>query len=201
MRVIADHIRAIGFLMLEGVRPSNEGRGYVLRRIMRRALRHGYKVGSKDVFLSKCVEPLIEVMGDAFPELHKQQEMLVQLIDHEEAQFRQTLDQGMKILTEDMDASRAKRDNELSGKVLFVLYDTYGFPVDLTADIARENNFTVDMAGFETLMEEQRARSRASSQFEQNTAVIADLEGNTKFTGYDLVHDTASIYKLIVTPH
>lgn len=198
LRVIADHIRAICFLMLEGVRPSNEGRGYVLRRIMRRALRHGYKVGSKDVFLAKVVQPLIDVMGDTFLELGKQRQMLEQVIDHEEAQFRQTLDQGMKILTEDMNEMKESGTSKVSGKTLFVLYDTYGFPVDLTADIARENNFTVDMQGFQTLMEEQRARSRASSQFEQSTTAIADLEGNTKFTGYEFVCDEATIYKLIV---
>ena len=197
LRVIADHIRAIAFLMIEGVRPSNEGRGYVLRRIMRRALRHGYKVGSKEVFLSKCIGPLITQMGDIAPELEQQRKVLEQVIDHEENQFRQTLDQGMKILSEDMAEIKASKGNEVSGKTLFVLYDTYGFPVDLTADIARENDLNVDMPGFETLMEEQRARSRANSNFEQAAAAIADLEGNTHFTGYEQNQDTANVYKLV----
>lgn len=198
LRVIADHIRAIAFLMIEGVRPSNEGRGYVLRRIMRRALRHGYKVGSKQVFLSRCLDSLIIEMADAYPELKKQRDVLIQLIDHEEHQFRQTIEQGMKILTADMDEAKKNNSRQLSGEMLFTLYDTYGFPVDLTTDIARENDFTVDMAGFEALMAEQRARSRAFSQFEQSQAAIADLEGNTKFTGYDLLSDEASIYRLVV---
>ncbi|MEC8009629.1 MAG: alanine--tRNA ligase [Pseudomonadota bacterium] len=197
LRVIADHIRAIAFLMIEGVRPSNEGRGYVLRRIMRRALRHGYKVGSKEVFLSKCIGPLIAQMGDVAPELEQQRKVLEQVIDHEENQFRQTLDQGMKILSEDMAEIKAAKGNEVSGKTLFVLYDTYGFPVDLTADIARENDLNVDMPGFEALMEEQRARSRANSNFEQAAAAIADLEGNTHFTGYEQNQDTANVYKLV----
>src|SRR3546814_602871 len=160
--VIADHIRATSFLIADGVMPSNEGRGYVLRRIMRRAIRHGYKLGLNGAFFYKLVAPLAEIMGGAYPELNDKRELIEKTIRAEEDSFAITLDKGMKLLEE---AIARLSDKTIPGDVVFKLYDTYGFPFDLTADIARERELTLDEAGYEREMEAQRTRARAASSF------------------------------------
>ena len=162
LRVIADHIRSCAFMITDGVQPSNEGRGYVLRRIIRRAIRHGHQLGLKDAFFYKLVKPLVEEMGNAFPELAKAQANVERALKQEEARFADTLDNGLKILDQVI-ASMA--DKEIPGETVFLLYDTYGFPIDLTADIARERHLTIDIAGFERKMEAQRTRARSANQF------------------------------------
>lgn len=161
-RVIADHIRSCAFIISDGVMPSNEGRGYVLRRIIRRAIRHGHKLGLTDTFFYKLVAPLAEVMGDAYPELRSAQANIEKVLKQEEDRFATTLDQGLKILEQ---AISDIKDNVIPGEIVFQLYDTYGFPFDLTNDIARERGLTLDQAGFEAAMNEQRERARAASQF------------------------------------
>ncbi len=162
LRVIADHIRACAFLIVDGVFPANEGRGYVLRRIIRRAVRHGHKLGQRESFFHRLVAPLVREMGDAYPELVAQQSQVEQVLAQDEARFAETLDNGLKILD---DAITSLQGTELAGDTVFKLYDTYGFPVDLTADIARERGLTLDMTGFEREMTAQRDRARAASQF------------------------------------
>ena len=162
LRVIADHIRACSFLIVDGVMPSNEGRGYVLRRIIRRALRHGWMLGVRGDFFWKMVAPLVEEMGEAYPELAAKRLTVEQALRAEEQRFGETLEQGMKVFEE----VAKKSPKVIPGADAFRLYDTYGFPVDLTADIARERGLEVDMAGFETAMDEQRERARAASHFE-----------------------------------
>ena len=162
LNVIVDHIRACSFLITDGVLPGNEGRGYVLRRIIRRAVRHGKKLGVNDTFFYKLVEPLCAEMGDAYPELVKAKAHVEKVLEKEERRFAETLDQGMEILEEAIGNLQGK---ELSGEVVFKLYDTYGFPVDLTADIARERELSIDQKGFEQQMEAQRDRARAASKF------------------------------------
>ena len=159
LKVVADHIRSCSFLIADGVLPSNEGRGYVLRRIIRRACRHGNKLGAKGVFFYKIVAALAAEMGDAFPELKTQQAHIERVLKTEEEQFAKTLDQGLRILEQDL---AELKGSEIPGDVVFKLYDTYGFPVDLTGDIARERELTIDEAGFEAAMEAQRERARAS---------------------------------------
>ncbi|MDZ4814336.1 MAG: alanine--tRNA ligase [Pseudomonadota bacterium] len=184
LRVIADHIRACSFLIVDGVLPSNEGRGYVLRRIIRRALRHGHKLGQKNVFFHTLVATLDEQMGDAYPELRAKRVMVEQALKGEEERFAETLDTGMKVFEEVAQRS----DKVVAGAEAFRLYDTYGFPVDLTADVARERGLTVDMAGFETAMEEQRVRARAGSSFDAGHTLSADVMKDlpaTRFLGYD----------------
>ena len=190
LRVIADHIRSCAFLVVDGVTPSNEGRGYVLRRIIRRAVRHGYRLGVKEVFFYKIVASLARVMGEAYPELLERQAYVEKTLNEEEQQFVRTLDNGMTILE--------KAIGELSGSVLagetvFKLYDTYGFPVDLTADIAREHNLTLDMPGFEAAMEIQRDQARAASNF--SAVEKLDLDGleKTVFSGYASLQSEAQI--------
>src|SRR5689334_4606284 len=163
LRVIADHIRACSFLVIDGVTPSNEGRGYVLRRIIRRAIRHGYKLGIKDAFFYKLVATLVKVMGSAFPELVEKQAYVRDVLRKEGEQFGRTLENGMEIL----DAAIAKlgADKTLDGNLVFKLHDTFGFPPDLTADIARERSLKVDMPGYERAMEKQRETSQAASKF------------------------------------
>jgi len=200
LRVVADHIRAVAFLMVDGISPSNEGRGYVLRRIMRRAMRHGYKLGAQPGFFAQCLAPLITEMGVAYPELITHQKTIEKLIAHEEQQFQQTLDQGLKILEEDINRLNPGQTT-IGGETLFTLYDTYGFPVDLTADIARERGLGVDIEGFTARMEEQKNRSRSTSQFSQHKGFAGHLEGNTLFTGFDKDKDDANIYKLFVDGH
>ena len=185
LRVIADHIRACAFLIVDGVVPSNEGRGYVLRRIIRRALRHGWMLGTKGEFFSKMVAPLVLEMGSAYPELAEQQPRVEQALRAEEQRFGETLEHGMKVFEEV--AARA-RDGRIDGADAFRLYDTYGFPVDLTADIARERGLAVDMAGFERAMDVQRERARAASQFESRGQIPAELVtalDPTAFLGYE----------------
>jgi alanyl-tRNA synthetase len=180
LKVIADHIRACSFLIVDGVIPSNEGRGYVLRRVVRRAIRHGYKLGQKQPFFHKVVADLVGVMGDAYPELVQAQDRVAQVLRQEEERFADTLENGMKVL----EGALNREDKMLDGETVFQLYDTFGFPVDLTADIARERNVRVDYAGFEAAMERQRARARAASKFQMGSAV--DYQGaKTEFEGYE----------------
>lgn len=182
LRVIADHIRSCAFLISDGVLPSNEGRGYVLRRIIRRAVRHGNKLGATDSFFYKLVAPLAKEMGEAYPELLKLQAQIEKVLLTEEQQFAKTLDQGMRILEQDL---AQLSSNQIPGETIFKLYDTYGFPVDLTGDIARERGLTLDEAGFEKAMEAQRQRARAASNFKMELADGVDIQGQTAFVGYD----------------
>jgi alanyl-tRNA synthetase len=195
LRVIADHIRSCAFLITDGVMPSNEGRGYVLRRIIRRAARHGYKLGMNDPFFYKLVAPLVEEMGDAYPELAAASENVKHVLKLEEERFAETLDQGMRILEADISSMSG---HTISGETAFRLYDTYGFPVDLTADIARERNLTVDHAGFEIAMDEQRERARTASQFGVDYNQAIDVDQDTVFTGYDHVEQKSSVLELFV---
>ena len=183
LRVIADHIRACSFLIVDGVLPSNEGRGYVLRRIIRRALRHGYMLGQKQPFFHKLVPTLVAEMGEAYPELSAKRGIVEKALLAEEERFGETLENGMKVF----DEVAGRSGKEIPGVDAFRLYDTYGFPVDLTADIARERGLTIDTAGFEKAMNEQRVRARAASQFESKASMSADLVTRikpTQFLGY-----------------
>jgi alanyl-tRNA synthetase len=180
LKVIADHIRACSFLIADGVQPSNDGRGYVLRRIIRRAIRHGYKLGQKGLFLHRLVKDLVEEMGKAYPELASRQAEIEDALKQEELRFAETLDNGMALLEQAL-AGEQKR---LDGKTLFKLYDTFGFPVDLTADICRERNIEADLDGFECEMEAQRTRARAASSFKM--AGNVEYSGaETQFNGYE----------------
>jgi alanyl-tRNA synthetase len=181
LRVIADHIRSCSFLILDGVTPSNEGRGYVLRRIIRRALRHGNKLGLSLPFFYKLVEPLVALMGEAYPELVKAQKSIEKILKQEEEQFSITLSQGLKLFEQ---AINELHGAVIPGEVVFKLYDTYGFPADLTADIARERGMTIDEDNFETAMSKQRERSRQASQFGTEYAVAQDSQPPTEFTGH-----------------
>ncbi|MBO9663289.1 alanine--tRNA ligase [Dokdonella sp.] len=184
LRVIADHIRACAFLIVDGVLPSNEGRGYVLRRIIRRALRHGYMLGQQQPFFHAMVPALVEVMGEAYPELPAKRELVERTLKAEEERFGETLEQGMKVFEE----VAAKSGGTIPGEAMFRLYDTYGFPVDLTADIARERGLSVDMPGFEAAMEQQRERARSASQFDSRVSLPAELASTlapTQFLGYE----------------
>jgi len=182
LKVIADHIRTSTFLIADGVLPSNEGRGYVMRRIIRRALRHGHKLQSSGPFFHKMVSTVVETMGEAYPIIVNAQAQIERVLLKEEQQFEITLDQGMKILSE---AIVNLSDKEIPGEVVFKLYDTYGFPADLTADIARERGLTIDMAGFEVEMEAQRQRARAASKFGNVNVDQYKLSESTNFTGYE----------------
>ncbi|MBA4502774.1 alanine--tRNA ligase [Marinobacterium marinum] len=193
LRVIADHIRSSAFLITDGVVPSNEGRGYVLRRIMRRAIRHGNKLGAKAPFFHQLVAPLVKEMGDAYPELAKTQAQIERILLKEEQQFAKTLDHGMQLLTQ---AIAELDDKVIPGETVFRLYDTYGFPVDLTADVAREHELTLDMDGFEQAMEAQRQRARASGQFAVDYNEQIKLEGRTAFTGYEHLEDRSKVVAL-----
>ncbi|MCK5828951.1 MAG: alanine--tRNA ligase [Methylococcales bacterium] len=193
LRVIADHIRSCAFMVVDGVLPSNEGRGYVLRRVIRRAIRHGYRLGSKDTFFYKLVEPLTQEMGEAFPEIKQTQEQVELVLKKEEERFADTLEQGMKIL----ESCVAKIDGSvIPGDIVFLLYDTYGFPVDLTADFAREQNLTVDHAGFEVEMTAQRDRARAGGKFEADYDQDIKHDSQTDFTGYNSFSGSAHIIGL-----
>ncbi|WP_353571521.1 alanine--tRNA ligase, partial [Candidatus Albibeggiatoa sp. nov. BB20] len=193
LRVIADHIRACAFLIIDGVVPSNEGRGYVLRRIIRRAIRHGHKLGMRDAFFYKLVDALDEQMGEAYPELRESKALAARILKQEEQRFAETLDQGMKLLEQ---AIAGLNGAEIDGATIFKLYDTYGFPVDLTNDIARERHLNLDMAGFETEMEAQRQRARAASKFEGDWEQDEELDFETDFTGYEQTADNAKIVAL-----
>jgi alanyl-tRNA synthetase len=188
LRVLADHIRSCAFLITDGVLPSNEGRGYVLRRIIRRAIRHGYKLGIRDAFFYKLVAPLCQEMGSAYPELPAARPMVEQVIHKEEERFAETLEQGMRILESHL---KGLSGGIIPGDTVFQLYDTYGFPVDLTADIAREHGLTPDLAGFEKAMAAQRERARAASHFAVDYSHNLHLDVHCEFTGYEhLAEDT-----------
>jgi len=191
LRVIADHIRSCAFLIVDGVIPSNEGRGYVLRRIIRRAIRHGYKLGQSKPFFYNLVVDLIDVMGAAYPELTAAQKQVSEVLFEEERRFAETLEKGMAVL----ESALLREDKVLDGETVFRLYDTFGFPVDLTADIARERNIQIDLSGFEAAMEEQRQRARAASKF-QSTQSIEYEGGNTQFHGYDSLVTSSKIIAL-----
>ncbi|MBT8092508.1 MAG: alanine--tRNA ligase [Gammaproteobacteria bacterium] len=193
LNVIVDHIRACAFLIVDGVLPGNEGRGYVLRRIIRRAIRHGKKLGTDDLFFHKLVAPLATEMGDAYPELVNAQAHVEKVLQKEELRFAETLDQGMDILESAIDALEG---NEIPGDVVFKLYDTYGFPVDLTADIARERGLTIDEPGFETAMEQQRDRARAASKFGAAGSDRLRTDADTEFLGYDATEVASEIVAL-----
>ena len=191
--VIADHIRSCSFLISDGVMPSNEGRGYVLRRIIRRALRHGHILGATDLFFYKLVSALVTEMGEAYPELAKNQAHIEKILKLEEEQFAKTLDHGMKLLES---AIADLKGDTIAGETVFKLYDTYGFPVDLTADIARERNLKVDEAGFDACMAEQKNKARAASNFKVDYTDTLNLEGVTDFTGYDSLLNQGKIIAL-----
>ncbi len=193
LRAIADHIRACAFLIVDGVIPSNEGRGYVLRRIIRRAIRHGHKLGKRETFFHRLVAALTREMGEAYPELVKAQQQVERVLEQEEMRFAETLDNGMRILE---DAIAGLDGKIIPGDTVFKLYDTYGFPVDLTADIARERKLSLDMSGFEAEMEAQRDRARAASSFGTLDSGGFDIEGSTDFTGYEKIQDRAAITAL-----
>ncbi len=194
LRVIADHIRSCSFLIVDGVMPSNEGRGYVLRRIIRRAIRHGYKLGLRDPFFHKLVGPLCAGMGEAYPELAKAQAMIVRVLLKEEERFAETLDQGMKILDH---CIKGLQGSVIPGDTAFQLYDTYGFPLDLTADVAREQNLNVDRAGFEKAMERQRKQSRAASQFTADYSKDVEVDAHCVFTGYIHLSEESKVLALL----
>ncbi|MFG0771488.1 alanine--tRNA ligase [Vibrio plantisponsor] len=195
LRVVADHIRSCAFLIVDGVMPSNEGRGYVLRRIIRRAVRHGNKLGAQGSFFYKLVSVLADVMGTAGEELKKQQAVVEKVLRIEEENFSRTLDRGMAILNEALDNLEG---NELDGETVFKLYDTYGFPADLTNDVARECNFTIDEAGFEAAMEEQRQRAREAGQFGTDYNTLIKVDGSTEFCGYSATEGQGTITAMFV---
>ncbi len=190
LKVIADHARSCSFLIADGVNPSNEGRGYVLRRIIRRAVRHGNKLGATGSFFFKMLQPLIEVMGEAYPELAAQQARIEAQLLKEEEQFAKTLEQGLKLLEGEL---AQLKGNVIAGETVFKLYDTYGFPTDLTADIARERDLTIDEAGFEVEMAAQRQRARDAGKFAVDYNSIVKVEGETQFDGYDATQGQGQI--------
>ena len=195
LRVIADHIRSTSFLVIDGVYPSNEGRGYVLRRIIRRAVRHGHMLGAKIGFFHKLVASLVEQMGEAYPELVKLQAQVEKVLRLEEEQFAKTLDKGMGILNDAIDSLEG---DTIPGETVFKLYDTYGFPMDLTADVAREKSLKIDEAGFETAMDHQRATARAAGNFSMKGGASLNLEGETTFLGYENLVNQGSVQGLFV---
>ncbi len=194
LQVVADHIRSCAFLVVDGVMPDNEGRGYVLRRIMRRAIRHGNKLGASGAFFHKLVAPLVKEMGEAYPELVEQQAQVERVLLKEEQQFAKTLEQGLRILEQDI---AELSGTEIPGETVFKLYDTYGFPTDLTDDIARERELTLDMAGFEQAMEAQRQRARAAGQFSVDYNDLLSLDVETRFDGYDSLTGKANVAALL----
>ncbi|EOU2464532.1 alanine--tRNA ligase [Vibrio navarrensis] len=195
LRVIADHIRSCAFLIVDGVMPSNEGRGYVLRRIIRRAVRHGNKLGAQGAFFHQLVGVLAEVMGTAGDELKKQQALVEKVLRIEEENFGRTLERGMSILNDALDALDGK---VLDGETVFKLYDTYGFPADLTNDVARERDFTIDEAGFEKAMEEQRQRAREAGQFGTDYNAKIKVDAQSEFCGYSTTHGVSDVVALFV---
>jgi alanyl-tRNA synthetase len=193
LRVIADHIRSSAFLIADGVLPGNEDRSYVLRRIIRRGLRHGYKLDINEPFFHRLVRPLVEEMGEAYPLLVEQEEVVTQALLREEQRFAETLSQGMELL----DRTIAElKGSEIPGDVIFRLYDTFGFPVDLTADVARERNLQVDMTGFEEAMEAQRSRGRAAARFDASLAQRVHVDSKVDFTGYVSTSDQSKVVAL-----
>jgi len=201
LKVIADHIRTCAFLISDGVQPSNEGRGYVLRRIIRRAIRHGHKLGAHEVFFYKILKPLLEVMKEAYPELLENQSMIEETLKKEELRFSETLDLGMGILNK---AIAEMKGAVITGDVAFKLYDTYGFPLDLTQDVAREHQLTVDKEGFNRCMKEQKQRSKASGSFAQNNQLPTELITKinaTEFLGYKNLSTQSEVVALIHDDH
>ncbi|RMJ02112.1 Alanine--tRNA ligase [Marinobacter litoralis] len=196
LRVVADHIRSCSFLIADGVMPSNEGRGFVLRRIIRRAARHGNKLGANGPFFHKLAKPLADLMGEAFPQLVSSLKQIEKVLLQEEEQFAKTLDKGLRLLEQDI---ADLKGNEIPGETVFTLYDTYGFPVDLTNDIARERGLTLDYAGYEKAMEAQRERARAASKFgiDYNAEGLS-IEGETEFTGYDHIDGKERVRLVLV---
>ncbi|HEY7773361.1 MAG TPA: alanine--tRNA ligase, partial [Marinagarivorans sp.] len=194
LRVIADHIRSCSFLVADGVIPSNEGRGYVLRRIIRRAVRHGHKLGQQGLFFADLVPALVEQMGAAYPELGRLQDQVQKVLRAEEEQFAKTLDKGMKILEEQL---AALSGGCIPGELVFKLHDTYGFPVDLTNDIARERDLTIDLAQYEALMNAQRA-SASGDQFHVDYTKSLSLDGHTQFAGYEATQGRGRIVALVI---
>ena len=195
MRVIADHIRSCAFLIADGVMPSNEGRGYVLRRIIRRAVRHGYQLGGQTPFFYKLVSALAKEMGSAYPELFEKQELIKKSLEKEELRFAETLDQGLKIFEQKITNLKG---GVVPGDLVFLLYDTYGFPVDLTADVARERDLVIDEEGFDSLMEQQRDRARSSSQFAAQDEIAIKTDSETDFIGYTQLAGQAKVLALQV---
>jgi len=193
VKVIADHIRSCAFLITDGVMPSNEGRGYVLRRIIRRAVRHGHALGLTEPFFYRLVQPLVEVMGEAYSELTRSRGQVEQVLRQEEQRFAETLEHGLRILEE---AIAGLAGSVILGETVFRLYDTYGFPVDLTADIARERGLALDMAGFERGMAAQRERARAASRFEAGHGGAIEVQARSEFTGYERLQDQATVVAL-----
>ncbi|AJQ94574.1 alanine--tRNA ligase [Gynuella sunshinyii] len=194
LRVIADHIRSAAFLVVDGVMPSNEGRGYVLRRIIRRAIRHGHKVGQKGVFFYQLVDALVAEMGQPYPELARLAEQVKKVLRQEEEQFAKTLDNGMRLLTEVIEGLEGQ---VIPGETVFKLYDTYGFPLDLTADIAREHDLIIDEDGFNKSMERQRKLSQESSDFSMKIEQVIDFGSKTEFSGYEVLSDDAVVAALL----
>ncbi|WP_416354601.1 alanine--tRNA ligase [Rheinheimera sp.] len=195
LRVIADHIRSCSFLVADGVMPSNEGRGYVLRRIIRRAVRHGNQLGAKGVFFSKLVAELAVQMGEAYPELIEKQAMIEKVLRMEEEQFGKTLERGLLLLNDAL--ANLAGSTVIPGEVAFKLYDTYGFPIDLTSDVARERGFTVDQAGFEAAMEAQRKRAQQASNFGADYNQALTSTNVTEFTGYSEEHGNAKVVEIL----
>ncbi|MGH8764584.1 MAG: alanine--tRNA ligase, partial [Burkholderiales bacterium] len=191
LNVIADHIRACAFLIVDGVIPGNEGRGYVLRRIIRRAIRHGYKLGQKRPFFHRIVTDLDKAMGEAYPELRRDRQRVTDVLKQEEERFAETLENGMAVL----EGALASGEKLLDGETVFKLYDTFGFPVDLTADICRERGVNLDLAGFEAAMDAQRMRARAASKF-TSAAGLEYSGGRTEFRGYETLSSTAKVVAL-----
>ncbi len=190
LKVIADHIRSCAFLIVDGVIPSNEGRGYVLRRIIRRAARHGHKLGLEKEFFYKIVDPLVAEMGEAYPELVKAQQTVEEILLKEEKRFAETLDRGMKILNNTIQELEI---DTIPGKVVFKLYDTYGFPLDLTADIAREHNLAIDEAGFDAEMKIQKETASSAGKFGSDYTNKLDVSGETNFSGYEKTNDSSKV--------
>lgn len=195
LQVLADHIRSCSFLIMDGVIPSNEGRGYVLRRIIRRAIRHGKKLEVGDVFFYKLVQPLVDQMGEAYPELKVKQNQIEKILEKEEIQFIKTLEQGLTILEQDL--KQLGDLKTIPGALVFKLYDTYGFPMDLTRDIAREKGLTIDEAGFESEMEKQRARARGASQFSMDYNEKEEDLGTSHFSGYEGLNDEGLVVMIL----
>ena len=193
LNVLADHIRSCAFLISDGVLPSNEGRGYVLRRIIRRAIRHGHKLGAQEAFFYKLVAPLAKEMGDAYPQLRQEQQRIESVLKQEEDRFAETLENGMRILEQDI---KALKGDTITGETAFQLYDTYGFPIDLTADIARERGLKIDLQGFEQQMNAQRERGRAAGQFDVDYSTALSLDQATEFTGYEAAEGDGKVLKL-----
>ncbi len=191
LRVIADHIRSCSFLICDGVLPSNEGRGYVLRRIIRRAVRHGRLLGAKDVFFYKLVPELVKLMGDAYPEIKEAQSLVEKTLKKEEEQFLKTLDRGLALLSDEL--KKLGDAKVIPGEVAFKLYDTYGFPVDLTQDVVRDSGYVIDNAGFDKEMEKQRSRAKAASNFNVDYNKQIRVDSTTEFTGYDSLVEDAKI--------